>query len=204
MACSIRKLEKRLPSDIIEWYKKHSFLMESKVPTWVDYRFKKEISEKRHFLTLPEKWQREYMKYFWRIRYEGLRGLLEERIETANRLFDEGKPGSKTDRGFIFIRFGHPHYASYYRDMMGRPGSSTTSIAGNAFLIWEYFFGAIIIRYVFKFRFPNSWQHYYGSLYNTSGQMDHYKWFIKLWGPTEEGWELWGNFLYLHKNNLPK
>ena len=193
-ACSLYRLERKLPDDIKAWYKIHVFLMESKVPIWLDARFDKEISERRHFLTLSEDWQRAYMKYFWRIRTEGLKWAFEERMAAANQAFREGRPGWQTDRGKIFIKFGVPQFAQSY---MERSGYADRDIDGYAVLVWGYYFGSNIVQYVFRFVSPNSWRADFSNRLATMGaQMEHHRWFVETWGPTQEGWETWGSYLY--------
>ena len=203
MGCALRSYKKRLPADLKDWYYDHKMLMQSKVPTWIDARYKRAITEEKHFLTLPSlELQYKYKSIFWKIRYEGLEGAWYERKEIANRSFDEGKPGWKTDRGYVFMRFGSPQFANYYRDRStGRAGDIITSVEGGAFLIWEYYIRGGIVRYVFKFRPPNAWRFHYGSLYGMTGQRRHHDLFVKIWGPTPEGWMLWASILKTMMNN---
>ena len=199
IVCSLVKLEHKLAPDIKEWYTLHGVLMESKVPQWIDNRWHKSISEQRHFLTLSPELQRIYIKkYFWKIRMEGLAGVFYERIDIANRMFNEGgKAGWDTDRGQIFIKHGFPIRMYYYRDTnrFGESYTNNPDIEGNSLQIWDYMMNFRMVTYMFIWR-SGTWTSYYLSAFTMGDQSTHHQEFIKAWAPTEEGWLLWSDYLY--------
>lgn len=193
------KYYKVLPHDLKDWYNTHRYLMESKVPEWIDAR---NLSEGKHFLRLPsEELQRKYVSLFWEIRQRGLRGIFYERLREAQKYFSDGL-ARLSDRGFIYLKFGAPMYSYTYRDMTGKAFSSETSLSGGFLQIWEYLFQSQIIRYAFRFMLPNEWRLTYMSAISLGKQSGHHQWFIKIWSPTQEGWDVWAaELLYWVQKN---
>jgi GWxTD domain-containing protein len=97
--------------------------------------------ERKAFAKLQTNEEREqFINYFWRQRDPDLdteeneyREQYYQRVAYANEHFSSGKPGSKTDRGRIYIKFGkadeiesHPAGGTYQRMSYEGGGSTTT------------------------------------------------------------------------------
>ena len=196
--CATMELERGLPSDIKQWYEKHSLIMNGKVPACVN---ESEPSECQYFLQLPERIQREYIDLFWKIRPQGSSECFYSRISFANQAFrGEGTNGWKTDRGRIFILFGEPTSIRWFR--YGQECFTPIHVAQKGDICVWYYFASGIGESIFTFRSraDSSWrleeQHINATLHN-----QHIK---KLYGPIEDDWDLWARKLlrYVKKEEL--
>jgi len=192
-ACTTYRLERGLPKDIKEWYDTHSIWMEyGKVPEWIDEH---NDSERSHFLRLPEKLQREYIKYFWRMRRLGCAEVYYERIEAADELFrSEGRAGRDTDRGKVMLLCGMPTCVDWYYE--GHRTIESSMPQTGYFQVWTYVqWGAAYCRYIFEYREPNTWRLSFNSVFDMGNQLQVERYWRKLFAPTEDGWAAWGNRL---------
>jgi len=158
-----------------------------------------------------------YTHYFWKIRREGLKENYYDRIRTANRVFfDEGKPGWKTDRGYILTLCGSPQYLQKVtvndlsfmwisnpsnRGVPFRTPAHDTD--GTVYIIWEYYHRNGRARFVFNYS-SSGYKLDYGGIVGLSNQ----RWFIEknreAFNPTPTGWEMWGEELYRYVKKKEK
>jgi len=204
--CSTTKLRRKLPKDIRNWYDLHSILMQTKVPKWI---FDSNKSEKYCFLRIPEKAQRMYIAMFWKVRTEGSADEFYSRYHSANKLFyGEGRTGWRTDRGHAMMTCGFPQYqwkmtvsdlhfkwSSDPRNMSRRFVTPDHDMDGTVYIIWEYYYRANLVRFVFKYQ-RGSYNLIYDSHMGFGNQLEVLRYNRKIFAPTEEGWDLIGGWVY--------
>jgi len=203
--CTTYKLERNLKPDIKAWYEYHRILMFEKVPKWVDANNR---TEREHFLQLPEYMQRKYIKIFWKIRVEGLKDSFYQRMAYANRYFNEGKPGWKTDRGQVLILCGFPNFVRYIRDIdlvdpystgiQNNRNAMTSDIQGRVYLIWSYSYRNFLIQYRFEYQQGETWRRSFAQIGYTY-QRDFEKRMREVHAPNN--WDIWVSILldWVHK-----
>lgn len=214
LSCATWRMERKLTDgDIVEWYKLHNQIMRSKVPQWIDAE---NVRENVHFLRLGmlfpgkdgKKLQRVYAnRFFWQIRQEGLKDVFYNRLAYANRHFDEGKPGWRTDRGRIFMLVGYPQHIQVYG--MTENGyvmpemNWDTPKYPRTFMEWWYYYHGHMVVYIFKFELPNTWRNEFLSAGGQGNLVEFERWLQEeFWAPTIEGWDLWASYLKIYLNGV--
>lgn len=187
--CATVRLKRNLSPPLKDWLEYHIFIMDSKVPKWLDERGG---SEHKHFLRLPREMQIEYTHYFWKIRREGAKEEFYYRIAVAERSLG----GIRTDMGNLYIACGSPLHTRFVttQDLQrggGRKFVHSSDIQGNVYQIWYYSMGSTQIKVVFEWRY-NRWE--FGQLFSigVSNLRRLMSEKVKVFYPTPEGWELWG------------
>ena len=187
--CVTLRLEDSLKADIAKWYSLHGLLMDTKAPQ--DFA-EHGMTEKELFLRLPESRQRDYIRIFWQIRWDGMEKEFGERLAYARfqcRRENRASPW-QTDQGRLFLLCGYPFEVQYYHDGEMVPTFDEFAASyGDWLQRWHFQWGRTFVRYSFRYANLDRW-FLIQDVDDSLKQREFENYCRQDWGPSYNGWEL--------------
>lgn len=188
---SCTTLDKRVKGkEWADWFVLHEPLMHTKVPKWIDAR---NLTEREHFLRLPDKLQIEYIKMFWKIRFPGLDEVFYSRLAYVRQYFTDMQNPWHSQMGRVFLLLGEPMYRYYYRN--GIQALEDSMPESGDIQVWAYYTHGGTASYIFVYQ-GVMW---YADLSNTrahGAQVMIEEYARREFAPTSIGWDEWADVLY--------
>jgi len=191
LACLTMRLERNLPTDLKQWYDEHRVIMGGLLPNELCPAGKR-LVEREYWLRLSPDLQREYIKVFWKLRWNECEAEWKARIAWADKFFYVGgRKGSKTDRGNVLIICGQPMDSQEYPDTRSQStlNRDDENINGMSYLVWHYMSRGTIVGVWFRYRFGD-WKQEPTSAINGSEVYAMFQDALTWWHPWD--WDVWG------------